>query len=164
MRSSRIEVTFRKFLHNHHLVWMEMKIIMKNSPHRTIRKSKGRCIFARRTPWWSQHWNSHCLNVLRWSNGLRDSSSFSCCTCSLSERSDPFKNWFLVLDTGQRGDSERCAGLESQNICSKSRPQRKTHAPHCPNAWWLLNCVGTSSLVGTKLYSPPSRTRPLALC
>ena len=80
----RIEVPFVKYLHNRHIVWIEMKILMKNSPHRTIGKSKGRRMFARRTPWWSQHWSSHCLNVLTWSNGPRDSSSSSCRTCHVT--------------------------------------------------------------------------------
>ena len=62
----RIEVTLRKFMRNRHLVRMEMKIIMKNSPHRTIGKSKGRRMFARRTLWWSQNWSSHCLNLRFW--------------------------------------------------------------------------------------------------
>lgn len=43
----------RKFLRNRYLVYMQMKIIMKNSPHRTIGNSKGRPMFVR--------WCQHCL-------------------------------------------------------------------------------------------------------
>ena len=67
-----------------------------------LESPKADACFAQNA-WWSQHWSSHCLNVLRWSNGLRDSSSSSCHTSSLSECSDPHNNWFAVRDRGQRG-------------------------------------------------------------
>lgn len=117
----RIEATFRKFLHNRHLVGMTMKIIMKSSPHRTIGESKGRRMFACRTPQWS----SYCLNVLRWSNGPRDSSSSSCLTCSLPESSDPRNNWFPVRDRGQRSYIKSIP-KKGAIICLKSGPQQQT--------------------------------------
>ena len=97
------EVTFGEFLYNRHLVWMLMKVIVKYSHHCTIGNSKGRCMFARRTPWGLQDWSSHCPNVLRWSDGPRDSSSSSCRTRGLSEHSDPCNNRFPVRDRAQRG-------------------------------------------------------------
>ena len=73
-----------------------------NEGHRQVfvslndRKVQGRGTFAHRTSWELQDWNSLCLNVLRWSNGLKYSSSSSFRTPGLPERSDPCNNWFSV--------------------------------------------------------------------
>ena len=88
--------TFGKLLHNRHLVRMAMKVIVKYSPHWTIGKSKDRAMFARRTSWGLQDWSCHCLNVLRWSDRPRHSSSSSCHTLGLPERSNPCNSWFPV--------------------------------------------------------------------
>ena len=53
-------------------------------------------MFARRTSWGLQGWSSQCLNVLRWSDWPRYSSSSSCCIPGLPERSDPCNNCFPV--------------------------------------------------------------------
>ena len=92
-----------EFLHNRHLVRMEMQVIVKYSSHWTIGKPKGRSMSARRTSWGSQDWSSHCLNVLRWSDGPRYSSSSSCQTPGLPERIDPSNNWFPVWNRASRG-------------------------------------------------------------
>ena len=97
------ETTYGEFLHNGHLVRMEMKVIVKYSPHWTIRKSKGRSMFARRTPWGLLDWSSRCLNVLTWSDGPRYSSSSPCGTPSLPECSDQCNNWLPVRNRASRG-------------------------------------------------------------
>ena len=73
-----------------------MQVIVMYTPHWTIGKFKGRGMFVRRTSWGLQDWSSHCLNVLRWSDGPWYSSSSSCRTPGLPERSAPCNNWFPV--------------------------------------------------------------------
>ena len=83
-----------------------MKVIVKYSLHWTIGKAKDSGMFARRTSWGLQFWSSHCLSVLIWSDELRYSSSSSCHTPGLPERSDPCNNWFLVRNKVSRGYNE----------------------------------------------------------
>lgn len=100
----RTEVTFWKFLYNHHCGRMEIKIIMRNSPYRTTKNSKGGRVLG------DHDWNSYCLNILWWSNGSGDSISSFCNICSLSERSDSGNIWFRAWDRGNQGWSKAIPG------------------------------------------------------
>ena len=63
-------------------------------------------MFARRTLWGLQDWNSQCLNVFRWSDEPRYSSSSLCRIPGLPERSDLCKNWFPVRNRDYQGNIE----------------------------------------------------------
>ena len=156
----RIEVMFRKFLHNRHLVWMEMKIIMKNSPHRMIGESRAdaclraECCGDRNIEALTASMFSG--DLIGWETPVLRLVALAVCLNVVTHVTIDF--W---AGTGANGAKlkrfRKAHWVGITDIHSRSRPQWQTHAPHCSNAWWRLNCAGT------KLYSPASRTRPLAL-
>ena len=129
---------------NRRIVMMTMKVIVKYLSYWTIGKFKGRSMFTRRTSWGLQDWSSPCLNVLRWSDGPRYSSSSSCRTPGLSERSDPCKNWFPV-----------------QNRVSRNYIEKKPHNVWMPQALgFFLNKNQKQKIPG---LNPPNMFMPQAL-
>lgn len=70
---------------------------------------------TRRTLWGLQNLRSHCLNVLKWSDGRRDSNPLFYRTHGFSEDKNPCNNWFLSQDRVQQGNIEE--NLEGKKGC-----------------------------------------------